>query len=289
MAAISGFGQDGPLSQSAPAFDQIAQGHGRADVRSTGAPGPKARCGSAIPVARPHRRPVSCAMGILTALLEARGCPARGQWVQTSLLQAQIFMLDFQARAPGLMEKDVAKAGRQQPPRPASRPARSRPPTATSISATAGGRIWERCAQTLGAPRVHYRLQLRRRRRARLEENRRRAQRRDHQADRNKIHRDLGQRAQMPPGVPCGPIYADRPRCSRTPQVKHLGIAQDVPNEDDRDNPVSSPSPSRCRARPKQDGRARPAGVRRADRGGAGRVRFWAQDEIATLRQAKVV
>jgi hypothetical protein len=35
-----------------------------------------------------------CAMGIMTALLEVSG---EGQWVQASLLQAQVFMLDFQA------------------------------------------------------------------------------------------------------------------------------------------------------------------------------------------------
>jgi formyl-CoA transferase len=39
---------------------------------------------------------VFAAMGILVALLE-RERSGRGQWVQTSLLQAQIFMLDFQA------------------------------------------------------------------------------------------------------------------------------------------------------------------------------------------------
>jgi len=37
-------------------------------------------------------------MGFLTALLE-REVSGEGQWVQTSLLQAQIFMLDFQAAA----------------------------------------------------------------------------------------------------------------------------------------------------------------------------------------------
>ena len=39
-----------------------------------------------------------CALGILVALIE-RGASGRGQWVQTSLLQAQAFMLDFQPRA----------------------------------------------------------------------------------------------------------------------------------------------------------------------------------------------
>jgi len=39
-----------------------------------------------------------CALGILVALLE-RETSKKGQHVATSLLQAQIFMLDFRARA----------------------------------------------------------------------------------------------------------------------------------------------------------------------------------------------
>ena len=55
-----------------------------------------------------------CAIGILTALLE-RDVSGEGQWVSTSLLQAQIFMLDFQA-ARWLQMKEVAKqAGNNHP------------------------------------------------------------------------------------------------------------------------------------------------------------------------------
>jgi crotonobetainyl-CoA:carnitine CoA-transferase CaiB-like acyl-CoA transferase len=44
-----------------------------------------------------------------------REISGQGQWVQTSLLQAQIFMLDFQA-ARWLMEGEVAKqAGNNHP------------------------------------------------------------------------------------------------------------------------------------------------------------------------------
>src|SRR5947209_1404275 len=39
---------------------------------------------------------IFCSQGILLALIE-RQRSGTGQWVQTSLLQAQIFMLDFQA------------------------------------------------------------------------------------------------------------------------------------------------------------------------------------------------
>ena len=55
-----------------------------------------------------------CALGILTALLE-REVSGEGQWVSTSLLQAQIFMLDFQA-ARWLQMHEVAEAGRQRSP-----------------------------------------------------------------------------------------------------------------------------------------------------------------------------
>ena len=55
-----------------------------------------------------------CSLGILVALL-AREETGEGQWVQTSLLQAQIAMLDFQATR-WLMDERGAEAGRQQPP-----------------------------------------------------------------------------------------------------------------------------------------------------------------------------
>ena len=55
-----------------------------------------------------------CAIGILMALLE-REQSGEGQWVQTSLLQAQIVMLDFQA-ARWLIKRRGAGAGRQRPP-----------------------------------------------------------------------------------------------------------------------------------------------------------------------------
>ena len=108
--SISGFGQDGPYHKR-PGFDQIAQGMGGL-MSITGAPGEgPMRVG--IPVAD-LTAGLFCAIGILTALLE-RDVSGEGQWVQTSLLQAQIFMLDFQA-ARWLMEKDVAKqAGNNHP------------------------------------------------------------------------------------------------------------------------------------------------------------------------------
>src|ERR1700756_717956 len=91
-ASISGFGQSGPYAER-PGFDQIAQGMGGL-MSITGIPGQgPVRVG--IPIAD-LTAGLFCAMGILIALLE-RETSGKGQWLHTSLLQAQIFMLDFQA------------------------------------------------------------------------------------------------------------------------------------------------------------------------------------------------
>jgi crotonobetainyl-CoA:carnitine CoA-transferase CaiB-like acyl-CoA transferase len=109
-ASISGFGQDGPLADR-PGFDQIAQGMGGL-MSITGKPGEgPMRVG--IPIADLCAG-LLAAQGILVALFE-RQHSGMGQWVQTSLLQAQVFMLDFQA-ARFLMDGDVPKqAGNNHP------------------------------------------------------------------------------------------------------------------------------------------------------------------------------
>src|SRR5260370_42052894 len=91
-ASISGFGQDGPY-RDRPGFDQIAPGMGGL-MSITGLPGQgPVRVG--IPIADLSAG-IFTAMGILVALLE-REVSGEGQWVQSSLLAAQIAMLDFQA------------------------------------------------------------------------------------------------------------------------------------------------------------------------------------------------
>jgi crotonobetainyl-CoA:carnitine CoA-transferase CaiB-like acyl-CoA transferase len=100
-ASISGFGQDGPYANW-PGFDSIAQGMGGL-MSVTGKPGEgPMRVG--IPLAdlcAGH----FCAQAILAALLE-REASGEGQWVQTSLLESQIAMLDFQA-AQWLIDRKV--------------------------------------------------------------------------------------------------------------------------------------------------------------------------------------
>jgi crotonobetainyl-CoA:carnitine CoA-transferase CaiB-like acyl-CoA transferase len=110
LASISGFGQSGPYRTRA-GFDQIAQGMGGL-MSVTGHPGEgPMRAGIAI---ADSSAGVYAATGILIALAE-RERSGSGQWVQTSLLQAQIAMMDFQA-ARYLIDGEVpSQAGNDHP------------------------------------------------------------------------------------------------------------------------------------------------------------------------------
>jgi crotonobetainyl-CoA:carnitine CoA-transferase CaiB-like acyl-CoA transferase len=91
-ASISGFGQEGPYA-GRPGYDQIAQGMGGL-MTVTGEPGGlPLRAGIAV---ADSSAGLYCAIGALTALIE-REVTGIGRWVTTSLLQAQIAMMDFQA------------------------------------------------------------------------------------------------------------------------------------------------------------------------------------------------
>jgi formyl-CoA transferase len=90
--SISGFGQDGPYADRG-GVDQIAQGlGGLMSITGEAGRGPM-RVG--IPVAD-LAAGLYLAVGILVALHE-RETSGEGQWVQTSLLEAMVAMLDFQA------------------------------------------------------------------------------------------------------------------------------------------------------------------------------------------------
>ena len=109
-ASISGFGQTGPY-RDRPGFDQVAQGMG-GFMWITGLPG-QGPVRAGIPIAD-LTAGIFAAMGILLALLE-REKSGEGQWVQSSLLAAQIAMLDFQA-ARWLIASDVPRqAGNDHP------------------------------------------------------------------------------------------------------------------------------------------------------------------------------
>src|SRR5471032_17921 len=90
--SISGFGQYGPYT-SRPSIDQIAQG--MSGIMSvTGIPGQgPVRVGVAV---TDIMAGAFLAQGILVALLD-REVSGQGRWVQTSLIEAGITLLDFQA------------------------------------------------------------------------------------------------------------------------------------------------------------------------------------------------
>lgn len=109
-ASISGFGEDGPYRER-PGLDQIVQGMGGL-MSVTGLPGQgPVRAGIAV---ADSAAGLYCAFGILAALLE-REITGEGRWVKTSLLAAQIGLMDFQA-ARYLVDREVpGQAGNDHP------------------------------------------------------------------------------------------------------------------------------------------------------------------------------
>src|SRR4051794_4842553 len=143
--SISGFGQDGPYGPRA-GVDQIAQGMGGL-MSITGLPGQgPVRVG--IPIADLTAGNL-LALGIMMALYE-RGRTGTGRWVQTSLLEAQIFMLDFQA-ARWLIAGEVApQAGNDHP---TGIPTGVFPTSDGHINiAASSNRVWERFCDAIGRP-----------------------------------------------------------------------------------------------------------------------------------------
>ena len=217
LASISGFGQDGPYAKR-PGFDQIAQGMGGL-MSITGAPGEgPMRVG--IPVAD-LTAGLFCAMGIQTALLE-REKSGLGQWVNTSLLQAQIFMLDFQA-ARWLSENHVAgQAGNNHP---TSVPTGVFKTSDGSINlAVAGETIWKRFVEAVDKGEW---LEM-----YEFKNAKERLKNRDYlnklieEVTVTKTSDEWVEKLEKV-GVPCGPINSID-KVFADPQVKHLGIAQSI-------------------------------------------------------------
>ena len=146
--SISGFGQQGPY-RDRPGFDQIAQGMGGL-MSITGAAGNgPMRVG--IPI-DDLCAGIFLASGILVALHE-RDKSGEGQWVQTSLLQAQMFMLDFQA-ARWLVDGEVApQAGNNHP---TTIPQGVFETSDGHINIAAAGQvIWKRFCKAMGAEHLN--------------------------------------------------------------------------------------------------------------------------------------
>ena len=217
LASISGFGQDGPYAKR-PGFDQIAQGMGGL-MSITGEPG-KGPMRVGIPVAD-LTAGLFCAMGIQTALLE-REKSGIGQWVNTSLLQAQIFMLDFQASR-WLCDNNVAgQAGNNHP---TSVPTGVFKTSDGSINlAVAGETIWRRFVEAVDK-RDWLEMEE-------FKDAKNRLKNRDYlnslieELTVTKSSNEWVEKLEKV-GVPCGPINSID-KVFEDPQVKHLGIAQSV-------------------------------------------------------------
>jgi crotonobetainyl-CoA:carnitine CoA-transferase CaiB-like acyl-CoA transferase len=216
-ASISGFGQSGPY-RDRPGFDQIAQGMGGL-MSITGLPGQgPVRVG--IPVADLSAG-IFCAMGILIALLE-REVSGEGQWVESSLLAAQIAMLDFQA-ARWLIAREVPEqAGNDHP---TSIPTGVFRTSDGHINiASAGDEIFRRLCRALDAPELadhpDYRTGKSR------SDNRKALNAAIEAITETRSSAEWIERFNQA-GVPAGPIYT-MDQVFADPQVRHLGIAQPV-------------------------------------------------------------
>jgi len=218
-ASISGFGQDGPY-RDRPGFDQIAQGMGGL-MSITGLPGQgPVRVG--IPVAD-LTAGIFAAMGILVALLE-REVSGEGQWVQSSLLGAQISMLDFQAARWLIGHEVPGQAGNNHP---TSIPTGVFATKDSHINiAAAGDDIYRRLCKALGAEHLANDPAF--------------ATGADRLKNRDRLNEEIAAvtcgrtsaewiEALNKAGVPSGPIYG-MDEVFADPQVRHLGITRRMPH-----------------------------------------------------------
>jgi len=274
-ASISGFGQDGPYADR-PGFDQIAQGMGGL-MSITGLPGHgPLRVG--IPVADLSAG-LFAALGILVALLE-REKSGKGQKVETSLLQAQIFMLDFQA-ARYLVQGEVARqAGNNHPTTIPTGVFKTR--DGYINIATTGQVMWERLCRAIGGEALLDKADYQTAAARSLNRDALNAAIESHLGDRTSA--EWVERFNKA-GVPCGPIYAID-EVFADPQVRHLGIAQTVTRRNKKatrlvGQPVGlSRTPSRLAAPPPEPGEHTDAVLKEFG---------FSAREIAALRKAKAV
>ena len=217
VASISGFGQDGPYAKR-PGFDQIAQGmSGLMSVTGLPGQGP-VRTGAAI---ADLTAGLYAAIGVMIALLE-RETSGKGQWVQSSLLQAGISLLDFQA-ARYLMEGDVPpQVGNDHP---TSMPTSAYKTKDGHINVAASGEgMWAGLCKAIGREDMLASPDFK--------GGKKRAENR---AKLNSIlNESLSRKTGAEwieilnkAGIPCGPIYKVD-EVFADPQVKHLGVAAAV-------------------------------------------------------------
>ena len=215
-ASISGFGQEGPY-RDRPGLDHVIQGMGGL-MSITGLPGQgPVRVGIAI---SDSSSGIYCAFGIVLALLE-REHSGEGQWVNTSLLQALIAMLDFQAARWLIAHEVPPQAGNDHP---TAIPTGVFKTADGYINIAASGKLYERLCNALGAPELfthpdfsEYRLRSKNRSALNAE------------IEKHTVKRTSAEWIALlnEAGVPCGPIYTID-KMFADPQVQTLGMAQPV-------------------------------------------------------------
>jgi crotonobetainyl-CoA:carnitine CoA-transferase CaiB-like acyl-CoA transferase len=215
-ASISGFGQDGPYADR-PGLDHVVQGMGGL-MSITGLPGQgPVRAGIAI---SDSCAGIYCAFGVVLALLE-RERSGEGQWVHTSLLQALIAMLDFQA-ARWLVSGEVPpQAGNNHP---TAIPTGVFKTADGHINIAASGALFGRLCKALDAPQLikhpdYADFKLRSKNRDAL----------NREIEARTVKRTSAEwiDALNKAGVPCGPIYTVD-KVFADPQVQHIGMAKPV-------------------------------------------------------------
>ena len=217
LASISGFGQDGPY-RARPGFDQIAQGlSGIMSVTGKPGEGPM-RVGCAVADVGAG---LLAALGIMTALLE-REHSGEGQWVQSSLLQAAIQLLDFQAARFTMSGEVPEQVGNDHP---TSMPTSAYATADGHINvAAAGKKMWRIVCECIG------RLDLVDHPDFKEAESRAK----NRAALNGEITRSLKTKSSAEwvaifnkAGVPCGPIYR-MDQVFADPQVQHIQAAAEV-------------------------------------------------------------
>jgi crotonobetainyl-CoA:carnitine CoA-transferase CaiB-like acyl-CoA transferase len=221
LASISGYGQDGPYAKR-PGFDQVIQGMGGLmSITGFKESGP-VRAGIAV---SDSSTGLYAALGVLTALLE-REVSGKGQWVHTSLLHAQIAMLDFQA-ARYLVDGDVPTQEGNDHPTSAPMGLFHCADGAVNIGVSGEGQWREFCEaieRVDWLERPEFRLNV----------------------DRVRNRREINATVQALFGtqpvshwvellnrsnIPCGPVYTV-PEMFADEQVRHLGVAAHVVRAD---------------------------------------------------------
>ena len=218
LGSISGFGQTGPYAKR-PGFDQIAQGMGGL-MSVTGLPG-QGPVRAGIPVAD-LTTGLYTSIGILIALLE-REKTGKGRWVHSSLLEAMIAMMDFQAARWTISKQVPGQTGNDHP---------TTVPTGLfhtkdgMVNLAAGGQtMWDRIVEVLKLaddPEL------------KTEKQRASQRARVNAAIQEKLLADTSESwvtRLNQAGVPCGPINT-MDQVFADPQVQHLALRMPVNHPD---------------------------------------------------------